>query len=176
MSLGFVLAPVEHKHVVVELDPTSPSADGGLRNNDRFAYLDGIDVQSTPKDALKRALIDSTRNGPVVAVVYRKCKQSKYYDENFLFCLGALLPGQVHTSPMGVTIEHPADFTLTQKPNCVISINPNGPAASNGLRINDTITAVNNSSVLQFTPENLTTQLEYVTLAGSVTARIVRTG
>ena len=92
------------------------------------------------------------------------------------FLIGALLPGQVHTTPFGVTIEHPADFTLTQKPNCVISINPNGPAASNGLRINDTITAVNNSSVLQFTPENLATQLEYVTLAGSVTARIVRTG
>ena len=73
LSLGFALAPVEHEHVVVELDPTSPSAEGGLRNSDRFAYLDGIDVQSTPKDALIRALIDSTRNGPVSAVVYRKC-------------------------------------------------------------------------------------------------------
>ncbi len=87
-----------------------------------------------------------------------------------------LKDGQRSTYPVGIVIDNPSDFTLSQKPNCVVSLDPTSRSASHGLKLGDTIVSVNNSSVIHCSPDELTTLLEKATASGPVTARIARYG
>ena len=84
--------------------------------------------------------------------------------------------GQRSTYPVGVIIETPTDFTLSQKPNSVVELDPFCPSATNGLRLGDTIVSVNNSSVLQFSAEELMALLDSGSEKGPITARVARYG
>ena len=100
----------------------------------------------------------------------------------FVSCRAHLCPsvqlkdGERSTYPVGVLLENAADFTLSQKPNYVITLAPSCPSALNGLHLGDSIISVNNSGVLHMTPFELMTQLDKATEHGPVTARVTRFG
>ena len=87
----------------------------------------------------------------------------------------AISRGQEPINPTGIVIASAAEFSLIQAPHAVLSVEPDGPADRRGLRARDTITAVNNTSVLHFSPRELTAHLLRATQSGPVTARISRT-